>query len=142
MVARAFGQLPISAKEVDAAVETMRRRMGESSNEYRGTSVAGIVKGLRSYGLEAQAIWSIDSVEPIRAELAKGRLVIAHVVPTYLWAGAETGHYTVVTAIENGKVYLNDPASRSGPVIVSVSDFWRAVRKRGTYAIVSAGPKA
>lgn len=139
MVLRAFGKINITAAEVDRAVEEMRRRMGDSQNEYKGTSIAGIVRGLKSYGMDARADWSA-TLEDMKRELAKGRMVIAHVVPTYLRPNATNGHYTVVTAIENGKVYLNDPSGRNGPIVISEAAFWSAVKKRGTFAMITAGP--
>ena len=139
MVASAFGKIQVNAASADAAIERSRQLIGESQDEARGVSVAGLAKGARAYGLNAQVIERANA-NVIRAELAKGRLVIAHVVPTYLNPNATTGHYTVVTAIVGDTVYLNDPATTRGPVTCTVAQLEAAIRKRGTYMIVSIAP--
>ena len=139
MVARAFGKVDITAAQADAAIERSRAMIGESQNEARGTSVAGLAKALRGYGLDAKSMGGA-SAEAVRRELEKGRLVIVHVVPKYLRESATGGHYAVVTKIEGGKAYLNDPATTRGPIVIAVADLDRAIRARGTYMMVSAGP--
>ena len=140
MIARPFGMLDITAAQVDAANEDTRRRMGESADEKKGTSFAGIERGLESYGLNAEVKGAPNYIEAIQAELARGRLVIAHVRATYLRPNATTGHYTVVTKIENGQVYLNDSSNKGGPIVISVDAFMAGVRARGTFAYVTAWP--
>lgn len=73
------------------------------------------------------------------AEIAKGRLPIVHVRPRYLFPGTDGGHYTGVTAVRDGKVYLNDSASKTGPIVSSEAAFNEAIRGRGTFAMISAG---
>ncbi len=137
MIAKAFGKIRPSARGADAAIEDARRRVGESRSEYNGTSVAGLARGLRSYGLHTEQLWRIN-ISKMKSELAKGRLLIAHVIPSYLNPNTRSsGHYTTVYAIRNGKVYLNDPAHPAGPVVVSEKAFMEGVRRRGTYAAIS-----
>ena len=141
MVARAFGKIATDAAGVDAAVEESRRRVGDGMDEKQGTSIAGLQRALRSYGLEAEVKSSPRTIDLIAGELAQGKLVIAHVKATYLWGpNARTGHYTVVTAIKDGRVYLNDSSSKTGPIDVSIAEFERAIAARGTYTIISARP--
>jgi len=139
MLAKAFGKIDPGAAGADAAIEDARRRVGESRSEYKGTSVAGLARGLESYGLDAKTMWSVN-IPKLKAELAKGRLLICHVIPSYLNPNTRsTGHYTTVYAIRDGKVYLNDPARTAGPVVVSERAFMEGVRRRGTYAAISVG---
>lgn len=141
MIAKAFGKIKPTANGADAAIEESRRRIGESRSEYNGTSVAGLARGARSYGLDADVLWNAN-ISKMKKELAKGRLLIAHVIPSYLNPNTRsTGHYTTVYAIRNGKVYLNDPARPAGPVAVSEKAFMEGVRRRGTYAWISVGSK-
>jgi hypothetical protein len=140
MVAKAFGKISPNAAQADSAIEESRERMGDSQNERSGTSVEGIARGARSYGLDAQ-VSSNANLETIQAELAKGRLVIAHVGTYHLSGTRGGGHYTVVTAIKDGKVYLNDPAHKEGPRAVDASVFMESVNDRGTHAMISIGDK-
>jgi hypothetical protein len=140
MVARAFGKVTFPKEGADAAVEETRRRIGESQSEYQGTSIAGLQKALRSYDLDAQVIHNVTDVSKIQAELAKGRLVIAHVSTYHLSGNRGGGHYTVVTGIKDGKVYLNDPAHKQGPMVVDAGVFMESVNDRGTHMMVSVGP--
>lgn len=138
MIAKAFGRLSTSAKDADAAIEESRRRMQADPSEMKGTHTYQLVYGAWSYGLKAKRVRT-ESIDAIKRELAKNHLVIAQVIPTYLNPVAVNGHYTVVTAIENGKVYLNDPAEVKGPIAVSEQAFMEALRKRGTFDSVSIG---
>lgn len=139
MIGRAFGKINVDKHGVDAAVEETRRRIGESQSEYSGTSIAGLVKAAKSYGMDAHTMGGVTTIEQIQNELAQGRLVIAHVKATYLRPNPRSGHYTVVTKIENGRVYLNDSSNKGGPMDISVDDFWKAVRARGTHMMISVG---
>ncbi len=138
MVAKAFGKINPSAGGADAAIEESRRRMGDGNNEYNGTSVAGIARGAKSYGLDAKVSWNAG-VDSISKELAKGRSVIVH--GTYIRANGTYGggHYYVVTAIKDGKAYLNDPAWTGGPRVVPVSQLLGSIKARGTYGMISIG---
>jgi ABC-type bacteriocin/lantibiotic exporter with double-glycine peptidase domain len=138
--ARACGVRPLGREVVDAQEEETRRRIGESQSEYSGTSIAGLEKAARSYGLTATTMSGVHDAARIQAELAKGHLVIAHVKATYLRPNPRTGHYTVVTAIKDGKVYLNDSSNKSGPIVISEADFWHGVAARGSYTMISVGP--
>jgi peptidoglycan hydrolase-like protein with peptidoglycan-binding domain len=139
MIARAFGKVNVDAQGVDAAVEETRRRIGEGMSEYKGTSIAGLVKAAESYGLDAHTMGGVTTIEQIQNELAQGRLVIGHVKATYLRPNPTSGHYTVITKIENGRVYLNDSSNKGGPMDISVADFWKAVKARGSYTMISVG---
>ncbi len=141
MVARAFGKVDTDAAGVDAAVEESRRRIGDGMDEKKGTSIAGLQQALGSYGLDAQVKASPHTIALIQGELDQGKLVIAHVKATYIWGpNARTGHYTVVTAIKDGRVYLNDSSNLNGPMDVSIAEFEKAIAARGTYTIISARP--
>ena len=49
------------------------------------------------------------------------------------------GHYYVVSKIENGKAYLNDPAYPSGPRVISAALLDKSINTRGTHAMISIG---
>lgn len=129
MIAKAFGKTAPDRRGVDAAIEDARARMGEGVDEREATSVAGLVTGARSYGLAA-ATKRVSALADVQAELAAGKLVIASVVPTYADARATNGHFAVVTKIEGGQVWLNDPGKASGPFTVSAQAFWEALSAR------------
>ncbi|MNS88138.1 Peptidase C39 family protein [compost metagenome] len=139
MIAKAFGKITPDAAGADAAIEESRRRIGDGLNERNGTSVAGLAKGAQSYGLDAKVRWDAN-LDTIQSELAQGRLVIAHLSTYHLSGNRGGGHYTVVTGIADGKVYLNDPANKNGPMVVDAAKFMESVRDRGTYGMVSIGP--
>lgn len=139
MVAKAFGKINPTAKEADAAIEHSRRRMGDSRNEYDGTSVEGIARGARSFGLNAKVAWNANT-NTIAAELAQGRAVIVHGAYIRQNGSYGGGHYYVVTAIKDGKAYLNDPAITAGPRVVSVDALMTSIKKRGTYGMISIAP--
>lgn len=136
MVAKAFGKINPGAAGADAAIEDARRRMGDGSNERNGTSVAGIARGAKSYGLDTQVLWNA-SADSIQKELAKGRLVIVHATVIRDDGSVSGGHYIVVTAIKDGKAYLNDSAYPSGPRVVSASLLNKSINTRGTHAMIS-----
>ncbi len=138
MVAEAFKKIGVSPQSADQAIEDTRRRMGASRSEYDGTSYAELVKGAKSYGLDAKVLYG--KLDVIQKELEQGRLVIAHVIPSYLNPNTTSkGHYTVVTKIADGKVYLNDPARSAGPVVVSAEAFLKGQKARKAYGLVSIG---
>lgn len=140
MVAEAFRKISVSAQSANAAVEATRKRMGagtSQSSEYNGTSYEQLVRGAKSYGLDAKVYYG--KLDVIKTELAKGRLVIAHVRPSYLFPGTTSGHYAVVTKIAGGKVYMNDPANPRGQTVLSESTFLRAQKERGAYGLISIG---
>ncbi|MNR86275.1 Spore cortex-lytic enzyme precursor [compost metagenome] len=139
MVAKAFGKINPTAGQADAAIEESRRRMGDSRNEHDGTSVEGIARGARSYGLDAKVSWNANS-STIANEIAKGRAVIVHGVYIRQDGSYGGGHYYVVTAIKDGKAYLNDPAYSGGPRVVSVDTLMTSLKKRGTYGMISIAP--
>jgi LysM repeat protein len=139
MVAKAFGKISPNAAQADAAIEESRRRMGDGMNERSGTSVAGIARGAKSYGLSANTLWNANS-GTIAQELAKGRLVIVHGTVIKDDGRVYGGHYYVVTKIEGGKAYLSDPAYPSGPRVISASLLDKSIATRGTRAMISVGP--
>lgn len=136
MVAKAYGKITPNAAQADAAIEETRRRMGDSQDERTGTSVEGIARGARSYGLDAKVSYDANS-KTIADELAKGRLPIVH--GTIIKDDGRTygGHYYVVTKIENGKAYLNDSAYPSGPRVIPVSILDKSINTRGTHGMIS-----
>ena len=140
MVAKAFGVIDPSPSEADAAIERTRKVMGVVVSDLEGSSYPDIDRGARRYGLDSR-IRTDASARTIGEELAKGRLVILNVMPSYL-TGRSTGsgHYTVVTRIEGDKVYLNDPAHPSGPMVISRRQLEAAIAQKGTRAMVSLGP--
>jgi LysM repeat protein len=139
MVAKAFGKIHPNAAQADAAIEETRRRMGDGMNERSGTSVAGIARGASSYGLNAKTLWNANSGS-IANELAKGRLVIVH--GTVIKDDGRTygGHYYVVTKIENGKAYLNDPYIKTGPRVVDVDQLMHSINSHFGHRFISVGP--
>lgn len=140
MIARAFGKVEVTPESANAAIEETRRRMGagtRQSDEFKGTSFKQLEKGAASYGLNTRVVWG--GLDKLRAELAQGRLVIAHVCATYLRPGTRTGHYAVVWKVEGNKVYLNDPANRKGPIVITTAQFLAAQKARGTHGLISIG---
>lgn len=140
MVATAFGKIDPSPAEADAAIERSRRLMGDGTSEYHGTSVEGVARGAEAYGLDAH-IMSNVSQKVIEGELAKGRLPIINgnvIRPDGSYGG---GHFYVVTKIENGKAYLNDPYSKTGPSVVPVERLMHSINSHFGQRIISIGTK-
>lgn len=140
MIAKAFGKLQVMAEGANKAIEETRKRMGAGTtdaSEKDGTSYAQLLKGAASYGLDANQI--TGKLDAVKEELAKGRLVIAHVKRTYMTANPKAGHYTVVTKVEGDKVYMNDPATSKGPIVISAAEFLKAQQARGTFGLISIG---
>ncbi|MFP5501005.1 MAG: C39 family peptidase, partial [Candidatus Sericytochromatia bacterium] len=140
MVARAFGKIDISAEGADAAIEKSRKLMGDSQSETSGTSGEGIARGAEAYGLDAKIVNNID-LKGIEAELAKGRLPVVNgnvIRPDGSYGG---GHFYVVTKIEGGKAYLNDPYSKTGPTVVSTDRLMHSINSHWSHRIISIGEK-
>ncbi|HEY9899517.1 MAG TPA: C39 family peptidase [Pantanalinema sp.] len=140
IVAEAFGKRSVTPGNANSAIEDTRRRMGagtSNASEYNGTSYDQLVKGAKSYGLDSAVLYG--GLEKLKAELAKGRLVIAHLRPSYLFPNSTSGHYTVVTKVENGRVYMHDPANPKGPMSITVAQFTKAQAQRGAYGLISLG---
>lgn len=139
MVATAFGKINPSPSQADAAIEKSRRMMGDGLNEIRGTSAEGIVRGAKGYGLDAHIVNSIG-LKDIEKVLAQGRLPIIN--GNYIRSDGSIGggHFYVVTKIEKGKAYLNDPAISSGPRVVSTDLLMRSVNSHWSKRLISVGP--
>lgn len=140
MVARAFGKIDIEAGGADAAIEKSRRLMGDSQSETSGTSGEGIARGAEAYGLDAKIVDNID-LKGIEAELAKGRLPVVNgnvIRPDGSYGG---GHFYVVTKIQDGKAYLNDPYSKTGPTVVSTDRLMHSINSHWSHRIISIGDK-
>lgn len=138
MIAEAFKKISVTPASANAAIEATRKRMGagtSQSDEYDGTSYEQLVRGAKSYGLDAKVYYG--KLDVVKRELAKGRLVIAHLRPSYLFPGTTSGHYAVVTKVAGGKVYMNDPANPRGQTVLSEATFLRAQRERGAYGLIS-----
>lgn len=138
IVAEAFGKRSVTPGNANAAIEDSRRRMGagtSNSSEYSGTSYEQLVRGAKSYGLDADVLYG--GLDKLKAELAKGRLVIAHLRPSYLNPNSTSGHYTVVTKVADGRVYMHDPANASGPMSISEAQFKKSQAQRGAYGLIS-----
>lgn len=133
MIACAFGKRDIRKHKADGLIEEARRRIGQSQNERSGTTISGLRQALKSYGLHAtldQGKPTADTLKRMKADLAEGKLVLANVVPKYFSEKLKYGHFTVVTAIKDGKVYLNDPGTNQGPKVVDADEFLRCLRLR------------
>jgi len=133
MIASAFGKVNIKGHRADAAIEKSRKRFGQSLDEHKGTTVFGARKALESYGLNTslhRAKPSRDTLKNMKKQLAKGKLVLCNVVPKFFSERLTNGHFTVVTAIKNGKVYLNDPGTNRGPMTISTKEFLRCLKLR------------
>ena len=76
-----------------------------------GSKASNIVAAARSYGLKAQGaqVQEVDALLEIQFPLIA------------FW---EFNHFVVVEAIEDGKVYINDPAQ--GPCVLSIAEFSRS----------------
>ncbi len=140
MVATAFGKIDPSPAEADAAIEKSRRMMGDGTSEYNGTSGEGIARGAEAYGLDAKIVNNV-SLKDIEGELAKGRLPVVNgnvIRPDGSYGG---GHFYVVTKIEGGKAYLNDPYSKTGPSVVPVDRLMQSINSHWSHRIISIGEK-
>ncbi|MEB3236029.1 MAG: C39 family peptidase [Candidatus Sericytochromatia bacterium] len=141
MVAKAFGVIDPSPREADAAIERTRKVMGVVVNDREGSSYPNIHRGAERYGLDARTRHDA-SAKTIAEELDKGRLVILNVIPSYITGNPRgSGHYAVVTAIEGDKVFLNDPMSKEGPIVISRKHLETAIAQKGTRAMVSIAPR-
>lgn len=68
-----------------------------------------------------------DRTAAVQSQLAQGRMVLALVKPGFYTPSGSQGHYVVVTKIEGGKAYLNDPMKKGGPIVFDAADFGRAL---------------
>lgn len=138
MVATAFGIIDPSPGQADAAIEKSRKMMGDGLNEISGTSAEGIVRGAKAYGLDAHIVNNID-LKDIQKVLAQGRLPIIN--GNYIRSDGSMGggHFYVVTKIENGMAYLNDPAMSSGPRVVSTQQLMKSVNSHWGHRLISVG---
>lgn len=140
MAAWAFGAInPKSRQELDAHIEKSRAMMGFGPNEYAGTSSEGIAAGARKYGLDATVHGGVN-LQKIQAELARGRVVVVNTSTYHLSGRRGGGHFSVVTAIKDGKVYLNDSA-RQAPMVVDAGTYMESIRDKGFYHMVSIGKR-
>jgi hypothetical protein len=140
MAAEAFGRIaPVPARASSNIMQT-RYRTGDARSAVEPTTPEGLARAARSYGLKATVVENV-TLHKIHQTLAADGLAIVLVRPSYLFPGAHTGHYTVVTAIMNGRVYLNDPAHPTGPISITVGQFERALAQRGAYRMVSVGAR-
>lgn len=122
MIAKAFGRVGAGPASADAVVEATRSMMGATPDELQPTDTSQLVAGAANYGLPARHLVGAD-LAALQAELAAGRLPIACVAPRYFDPAASGGHFTVVTAIRGGMVYLNDPGNPAGPMAIPVQQF-------------------
>ena len=140
MALKAFGVVNPSPTEVDGMISELRRRGGATREERVGfrsaTSADQLARAARSYGLTAAPAWG-QRLPAVEAALVEGKLVIALVRPGAYTRSSSTGHWVLVTGIENGKVLVNDPALHVPSRAIDARQFARALAlKGGTVGIV------
>jgi hypothetical protein len=157
MIARAFRKVDGGAGKMDEAIEHTRRdKMRAGTDEDYGTAVSQLKRGAERYGLKTHLQYGRganttrkldDTIDHLKANLAKGRPVIVHGVMIRSMSDPRAskyggGHYFVVTKIAKNKhgewvAHLNDPAWSSGPRTVPLSRLRESIRRRGTYATLA-----
>jgi hypothetical protein len=137
MCAMAFGKISVNAQNADAVIEQTRKAMTGKNSEKSGTSFAQLKKGAEAYGLSAKQTGG--SLAALQAELSVGRLPIVLLAPKYFRNSTSNGHYLVVTKIDDQGVHCNDPAVKSGPIVIPKEGFLKGWKARGMGAL-SIGP--
>jgi predicted double-glycine peptidase len=84
----------------DVSEEELAKLAG--SNRKEGTTPEGLVRAARALGFKAQAR-DCGSIQDLQSWLDHGVPVIVD------WFSTDEGHYSVVTAIQEGKVFMKDP---------------------------------
>lgn len=133
MCAMAFGKVAVSSDSANDAIERTRQAMTGKNNEKSGTSFAQLKKGAEAYGLSAKQTGG--SLAALQAELSAGRLPIVLLSPKEFRKSTSTGHYVVVTKIDAQGVHCNDPAVKSGPIVIPTEGFLKGWKARGMGAI-------
>lgn len=109
---------------VDRAIELGYLTYDESSGVWSGLTIQQGEDLLESFGVQATV--ETGSIETLDAYLDQGYNAIAYIDSSVVWEGDAPGaldHAVVVSSIENGMVYLNDPGTPDGqlePVPVEV----------------------
>lgn len=138
MVAKAFGKLNVTPEQADEAIERTRIAMTGKNNQFTGTGLKQLAKGAASYGLTSREV--SGSLAVLQQELALGRLPIVLIKPVAMGLGSKsTGHYVVVTKIDEKGIHANDPAKKTGPVVYSQAAFMKGWKAKGSMAL-SVGP--
>jgi len=129
----AFGKVAVSPENANDTIERTRMAMTGKNSEKNGTSFAQLKKGAEAYGMTARQTGG--SLAALQAELSVGRLPIVLLSPKEFRNSTSTGHYVVVTKIDAQGVHCNDPAVKSGPIVIPADGFLKGWKARGMGAI-------
>lgn len=109
---------------------------GIAANAYvsdAGWSHAGLIGLAKSYGLSGEAVYMTDqsmssAFSTLETALNEGPVMVS--VHYTFKPTNPIPHLVIVTGVEDGKVYYNDPAEKSGNGSISIEQFQSAWKKR------------
>lgn len=109
---------------------------GIAANAYvsdAGWSHAGLIGLAKSYGLSGEAVYMTDqsmssAFSTLETALNEGPVMVS--VHYTFKPTNPIPHLVIVTGVEDGKVYYNDPAEKSGNGSISIKQFQSAWKKR------------
>lgn len=119
----------------DISVDALLKE-GISANAYTGNagwSHAGLIGLAKDHGLSGEAVYMTDlsmesAFSKLETELNEGP-VMASVHYTFTPTNP-IPHLVIITGVENGKVYYNDPAEKAGNGSISIEKFQSSWKKR------------
>jgi len=109
---------------------------GIAANAYvsdAGWSHAGLIGLAKSYGLSGEAVYMTDQSMNVAFSKLETALEEGPVMVSVHYTFKPTNpipHLVIVTGVEDGKVYYNDPAEKSGNGSISIEQFQSAWKKR------------
>ncbi|MCB9818986.1 C39 family peptidase [Candidatus Nomurabacteria bacterium] len=109
---------------------------GIAANAYvssAGWSHSGLIGLAKSYGLSGEAVYMTDQSMSIAFSNLEEALIDGPVMVSVHYTFQPTNpipHLVIVTGVEGGKVYYNDPAEKSGNGSISIEQFQSAWKKR------------
>lgn len=119
----------------DISVDALLKE-GINANAYTGNagwSHAGLIGLAKDHGLSGEAVYMTDlsmaaAFSKLETELGEGP-VMASVHYTFTPTNP-IPHLVIITGVENGKVYYNDPAEKAGDGSISIEKFQSSWKKR------------
>jgi len=109
---------------------------GIAANAYvssAGWSHAGLIGLAKSYGLSGEAVYMTDQSMSSAFSTLEEALEEGPVMVSVHYTFKPTNpipHLVIVTGVDNGEVYYNDPAEKSGGGSISIEQFQSAWKKR------------
>lgn len=147
MALKAFG---LAGNDVQKTITDARVAMTGQDNKEQDTGIGEWMKAATSYHLNPQRV---QSLADINQALSQGKLVQAQVNPivynqglptnnhNYACGGQYDGKHSVLITGEQGNDYIvNDPLSRTGPMLIPKAMIEQALQKGGNVGGIALSP--